>query len=68
MLRDKEEGEREADRRAEGRRVSAIASKTGAEKRSRETNMVIKKNKVLKALKIIFDFSSFEKKPILDLL
>lgn len=70
VSRDKEEGERAAERSAEGRRVSAITSKTGAEKSSKEINMLIKKNTVLRPLKTLLDFSSleiknFEKYPIL---
>ena len=60
VLNDKEEGEREAESKAEGKRVSAITRKTGAENTRKEITIVIKKNTVLTPLKILLDFSSFE--------
>lgn len=45
------EGEIEAERRAEGRRVSAITNKMGAENQRSEINMVIKKKIVFTPLK-----------------
>ena len=59
------EAEEEAERSAEGRSVSAMTRRIGAEKRSREINMVIKKNTVFTPLRTFFDFSSFNIKPIL---
>lgn len=58
-MNDKEEGEREAERRENGRRVSAMARRTGTEKRRKEINIVIKKNRVFKNLSTLIDFSSF---------
>lgn len=58
------EEEEEADRIAEGRRVSAITRRSGAENRSREINMVIKKNTVFTPLNTLFDFSSFDENPM----
>ena len=45
--------------RAEGRRASAMARRIGAEKKRRDKRIVIKKNKVFKALKIFVELSSF---------
>jgi len=58
---DKEEGESEAERREKGRRVSAITRRIGAEKRRKDINMVIKKNRVFTPLTTLLDFSSFAK-------
>lgn len=60
------EAEEEAERSAEGRSVSAMTRRIGAENRSREINMVIKKNTVFTPLSTFFDFSSFNIKPISD--
>lgn len=43
----RDDGDRAADRKAEGRRASAITRRMGAENKSRDMNMVIKKNRVL---------------------
>ena len=59
VAREREEREREAERREIGRRASAITRRTGAEKRRKETIIVIKKKTVLTPLKTLFDFSSF---------
>lgn len=58
-MKERESGERRAERRAEGSRASAMARRIGAEKKSREISMVIKKKRVFKALQIVTDFSSF---------
>lgn len=58
------EEEREAESSAEGRRVSAITRRIGAEKRSRETSIVMRKKTVFTALRSFLDFSSFGKKPM----
>lgn len=52
------------ERRAEGRRASAITNRTGAEKRRSERIMVIKKNSVFTTLNTLLDFSSLDEKPI----
>lgn len=59
-------GEIEAERRAGGRRISAIINKIGAENKRREISMEIKTNRVFIPLTIRLLFSSLEnKKPII---
>lgn len=43
----RDDGERAADKKAEGRRASAITRRIGAENKSREINIVTKTNTVL---------------------
>lgn len=61
-----EAGEREADSRAEGKRVSAITRRMGAEKRRREISILMRKKTVFTPLRSFLDFSSFEKKPMFE--
>lgn len=68
----REDGEK-AESRAEGTSASAITKRTGAEKRSSDITMVIKKNTTFTPLHTLLDFSSFENPiifliPILDVL
>lgn len=57
-------GEREAERRADGRRVSVMTtSRSGAENMRKEIPMETRKNRVLAILTtLLFDFSSLNKK------